>query len=110
MNATPTNGYGSNSNSQDEKFVPLADFEHMKKAFFEERELKLKKMDEVDQLRDALSKVNAGIHRASDMQEGIIETMDQNIITNLAIDLLKHRPKLIRIKYKGSEWKEVYHE
>ena len=106
MTIPPEDGYGS----PDEKFIPMADYEVLKEQFFEERERKLKALDERDQLRVALEKVNAGIHKASDMAEGVIETYDQKIITDLAFTLIKTHPKKLSIRYKGSEWKEIYHE
>jgi hypothetical protein len=105
-NEIPPDGYGS----EDAKFIPMADYEVLKEQMFQEREGKLRALDERDQLREALGKVNAGIHKASDMAEGVIETYDQKIITDLAFMLLKQHPKKLSIRYKGSEWKEIYHE
>lgn len=87
--------------TQDEQFVPKTDYEDLltkhKEILLEKGQLN----EEVLQLREALTKVNAGIHKASDMVEGVAKTEDQRIITNLAMDLLKHHPKVLTIIYKG---------
>jgi hypothetical protein len=106
MTEPPTDGYGS----EDSKFIPMADYEVLKEQMFEEREGKLRALDERDQLREALTKLNAGIHKASDMAEGLAHINDKKLITDLAINLRKHHPKSITIKYKGETVLEISQE
>lgn len=102
----PTDGYGS----QDARFIPMADYEVLKEQMFEEREAKLRALDERDQLREVLTKLNAGIHKASDMAEGLAHINDQKVITDLAFTLLKHHPKQLTIKYRGETVTEIFEE
>lgn len=90
--------------------VPLSDYQDMERKCADLENEKHVLIDELQQLHEAFKKIDAGIHKASDMAEGMIETRDQNMITDLAINLIKHHPKKISIRYKGSEWKEVYHD
>ena len=97
--------------SDEERFIPLADFEHMKEQFFEERERKLRALDERDQLRDALAQVNAGITKASEtLNEGIARLRDKQKITDLVFELLKHHPECITVKYRGEEIAQIFGE
>lgn len=102
----PADGYGS----EDARFIPMADYEVLKEQMFEERERKLKALDERDQLRVALEKVNAGIHKASEMVEGLAHINDKKLITDLAFTLLKHHPKQLTIKYKGETVTEIFED
>ena len=97
--------------TDEERFIPLADFEHMKEQFFEERERKLRALDERDQLRDALAQVNAGITKASEtLNEGIARLKDKQAITDLVFELLKSHPNNITVKYRGEDVVEIHGE
>ena len=101
----PVDGYGS----PDEKFIPMADYEVLKEQMFEEREKKLKALDERDQLREALEKVNSGITKASaTLTEGIARLNDKQAITNLVFELLKSHPNNITVKYRGEDVVEIH--
>jgi predicted nuclease with TOPRIM domain len=97
----------------EELMVPKHDYDEIVEQLADFKDTADRIIDENRQLKEALNKIQGGIHKASDVLiavEGIIETTDQELITKLAFTLLKHHPKKLSIKYKGSEWKEVYHE
>jgi hypothetical protein len=79
-----------------------------KLASLEEERTKI--IDERNQLRDALTKLDAGIHRASDMAEGVIWTADQKMITDMAFFFKKHHPKRLSVRYKGDLLVEFFEE
>lgn len=82
-------------------FVPALEYETMKEKFELAEADKFRAWDTINQLQDALKKVNVGMHKASDMSEGLAHTNDQKIITDLAFELMKRHPEIVTIKYKG---------
>jgi hypothetical protein len=94
----------------EELMVPKHDYDEIVEQLADFKDTADRIIDENRQLKEALKKVDAGIHRASDIVEGIARTQDQKLITNLAMDLLKHHPKRLSIRYKGETITEIFEE
>jgi hypothetical protein len=60
------NNDGDANEKDNEQFVPVADYNHIKDEFLDMQEQKLKLSEERDQLREALKQIRQGIHKASD--------------------------------------------
>jgi hypothetical protein len=97
----------SDESETGELLVPKHEYDEIVEQLADFKDTADKIIEENRQLKEALKKVDAGIHRASDMAEGLAHTNDQKLITNLAMDLLKHHPKNITIKYKGETILEI---
>ena len=96
--------------TDEQRFIPLADFEILQHQITELTEEKSRIIEERNQLRAALEKIGAGIHKASDMIEGVAWTYDNKLITNLAFELAKSHPKQLTMKYKGEMIVEISQE
>jgi tetrahydromethanopterin S-methyltransferase subunit G len=96
--------------SEDEQYVPRSDYDELVKRIKEAEDVQEQLNSEVLQLREALKQVNQGIHKASEMVEGIAYINDKKLITDLAFTLMKHHPKQLTIKYKGEIITEIFED
>ncbi len=104
-------GWGDPEPSDDEKrFIPLSDYEELHRQNEQHKERIDFLFEENEQLKEALTKINAGIHKANKMVEGLAHTNDQKLITNMAMNLLKHHPKRVSVEYRGEQIINVFQD
>jgi hypothetical protein len=96
--------------SANELMVPKHDYDEIVEQLADFKDTADRIIDENKQLKEALNKIQGGIHKASDMAEGLAHINDQKVITDLAFTLLKHHPKQLTIKYKGETVTEIFEE